>query len=172
MKKIMVAMMAVLILTTGCSKKEESNQDTNVKTNESIGKKEVKGTLTFMDTDITPGKSFNEKSIASIPEKSELPSCALEGMDHVYKYEDLEITANVKDGKETIYSVYFITENVTTPEGVKIGDSKTKLLETYGSDFQDDVSLITYTSDNGKVKLNFQIENNTVSGIEYAQVLK
>jgi len=43
MKKIMVAMMAVLILTTGCSKKEESNQDTNVKTNESIGKKEVKG---------------------------------------------------------------------------------------------------------------------------------
>lgn len=172
MKKIMVAMMAILILTTGCSTKEENKQDTGIKANESVGKKEVKGTITYMDADITPGKSFNEKSISATPEKSELPSCALEGMDHVYKYEDVEITANVKDNKETIYSVYFITENATTPEGIKIGDSKTKLIETYGSDYKDDVSLITYTSDNGKVNIDFQIENDSITGISYTQVLK
>ncbi len=173
MKKIIIALMAALILTTGCSKKEENNPEmTNNNSSQEVGKKEVKGTLIYEGADITPGKAFNEKSIAATPEKSEIPSCALEGMDHVYRYEDIEITANVSGKKETIYSVYFITENASTTEGIRIGDSKEKLVNTYGSDFTDDITLYTYVSDNGKVNINFQIENETVTGIEYTQVIE
>lgn len=172
MRKIMVALMATLILTTGCTNKEEKNNGVLEPSSEVVGKKEVKGTLTYEGADVTPGKSFNEKSIAAKAEKSELPSCALEGMDHVYRYEDVEITANVNNGKETIYSVYFINENAKTPEGVGIGDSKDKMINTYGDGYTNDVSLYTYISDNGKVNINFQVENDVITGIDYTQVLK
>lgn len=171
MKKLLIAFMAVLILTTGCSKPESKEEKETTKQQE-VGKKEVKGSLTYEGADITPGKSFNEKSIASTPEKSELPSCALEGMDHVYRYESVEITANVNKGKEIIYSVYFINENASTNEGVKIGDSKEKMINTYGDGYTNDESLYTYVSDNGKVNINFQIENNIITGIDFTQVLK
>lgn len=173
MKKITIALMAILILTTGCTAKEDNKENNNSNVNsQEVGKKEVKGTITYEGADVTPGKSFNEKSIAETAQKSELPSCALEGMDHVYRYSNVEITANVKDGKETIYSVYFITEDAKTPEGVGIGDSKDKMINTYGNGYTNDVSVYTYLSDNGKVNINFQIENDVITSIDYTQVIK
>lgn len=171
MKKIIVAILACLLITTGCASKPDDALNNNSLESENVSKKEVKGTLTYMDADITPGKSFNEKSIAAKATKSELPSCALEGMDNVYRYDNIEITANVNGGKETIYSVYFLNETAQTNEGVKIGDSKSKMLEAYGSGYTNDVSLYTYVSDNGKVQINFQIENDVITGIDYTQVL-
>lgn len=172
MKKIIVALMAVLIIATGCESKEEKTNDSDVKTKETVGKKEVKGSISYKGADITPGKSFNEKSVDEQAEKSELPSCALAGMDHVYRYEDVEITANVKDGKETIYLVYFISENAKTNEGIKIGDTKDDMINTYGDGYTNDVTLYTYLSDNGKIKINFQIEDDIITGIDFTLVME
>lgn len=174
MKKIMVAILACLLITTGCvDKKTDVKDDTNDGNNvQNVGKKNITGTLTYMDADITPGRSFNAKSIAAEATKSELPSCAFEGMDHVYRYDNIEITANVKDGKETIYLVYFIDETAVTNEGVKIGDSKSRMLEAYGDGYTNDVTLYSYISDNGKVQINFQIEDDIITGIDYTQAVK
>lgn len=182
MKKVVIGVLVAILVVVGCvvvlnvTKKEDTNKTTEEpkteeKENVAGEDKAVKVALKYEGTDITPGKTFNEKSLSKKASKSTIPSCALEGEDNVYTYDDLEITANVNNGKETIYSVYFITSNVSTNEGIKIGDSKEKMIKAYGTDFTDDVSLCTYIDEDGKKQINFQIEDGIITGIEYIQVL-
>lgn len=181
MKKILLTCLLFisLFVITGCgpTKSEDSNTNAGSNANSESGEnkgqnmKKVNVSLTYMGTDITPGKTFNAKSISKTATKSTLPSCALEGEDNVYTYDNIEITANVSGKTETIFSVYFIDETVSTNEGIKIGDTKKKLVETYGDNYIDDETLITYVDETSKRQINFQIEDGIVSGIEYVQTL-
>lgn len=177
MKKVIIAIIIILVVGgvgifvfKGVNKNDEDT--TKTQENQSGKVYDNNFTLTYMDANITPGRSFNAKSIAAEATKSIIPSCALEGEDAVYTYEDIEITANVKDGKETIYSVYFLNENAKTNEGVKISDSKSKMEDAYGTDYINDVSLYTYVAKSGDFQINFQVEDAVITGIEYVQILK
>ena len=179
MKKIIIGVAAVVIVVLGCLLFLNNNDTTDVQDSgsnvqENNGEKNMKDvtvSLSYKGADITPGKTFNEKSIADTALKSTLPSCAFEGEDNVYTYSNIEITANVSGKTETIYSVYFMDETVETNEGIKIGDSKAKMIEAYGDNYIDDVSLITYVDKNGDKQINFQIEDDIITGIEYILVL-
>lgn len=182
MKKILLTCLLFisLFLITGCGATEPSEPNTNAGSNNSSdtqgenkgeNMKKVNVSLTYMDTDITPGKTFNAKSIKKTASKSTLPSCALQGEDNVYTYDNIEITANVSGKTETIFSVYFLDETVKTNEGIKIGDTKKKLVQTYGDNYIDDETLITYVDETGKRQINFQIEDGIVTGIEYVLTL-
>ncbi len=170
MKKIILGVVCVVVLIGGIflltlghgtSEQEEGSKETTGE------KKEVNISLNYMGANVTPGKYFNEKSVEKEAKKSVLPSCAFAGNDTVFTYDNMEMMTNQQNDKLLIYSIFFIDDTVETNEGVKIGDSKNKMIEVYGTDYVDDISLCTYTDKGGKIILNFQIENDTITGIEY-----
>lgn len=120
----------------------------------------------FEGTALVPGAAFDA---AAMPKEAAsvytVPSCAIEGTDNVYNYEAFEVTAFDAGKGETIYSIYILDPNVTTDEGIALGDSASKVTETYGEDCVRDGNAMTYTRSN--TQLIVIAENDSVVSIEY-----
>lgn len=126
--------------------------------------------MIYRGVDVAPGREFSKDSISEEAAFAELASCAFEGTDKVYTYENVEITASELKGKETVYSVYFLNETVETPEGIKITDEKAKILEKYGENYNELGNQISFTK--GDVVLSFIVENDIITSIEYVYDIK
>ena len=98
--------------------------------------------------------------------KTESVSCAYNGMDRTYKYNDFVVKtySNSKKGTEYINSIELLSSKVSTKEGIKIGSSKNDVIKAYGKG-KDNFGVYTYTK--GKTKLMITIDDNKVSGIIY-----
>lgn len=112
--------------------------------------------------EIKLGEVFSVEKCGKELEYSEVASCAFEGLDKTYTYENYEITTGEKD---KITSIYFIDEGVSTTEGVKITDSYDKMVQAYGTNFKNDGNKYTYTK--GNTSIEFMVENEVITGIEY-----
>ena len=158
-----VLICGILICLTGCGEEKTKKGE---KSDSSSG-----FSIEYKGVDITPGKEFDETKISETAEKSEIPSCAFDGVDKVYTYPEVEITVAEIDGKDTVYSVYFIDENIATNEGVKISDPKDYMIEKYGNDYENSLSTKFDYVKNG-VTLSFIVENDMITGIEYVLYVK
>lgn len=122
--------------------------------------------LSYQEVEIIPGKEFKSSALkAEELNFMELSSCAFDGNDKVYTYENMEITVSPLDGKDIVYSVYFLNDRITTKEGVKITDDKEVMIETYGENYKHINNKYTYSK--GDVLLSFIIENDIIISIEY-----
>ena len=145
-KKLLVVLISICLLTVcACGKKEEKD----------LFK------LNYSGVNIIPGEKLDISKIKKEYEKSEVPDCAFGGKGIVYTFEDLEISTN-EEG--LIYSVYFISPNMKTEEGISLGDEVSKLKEVYKEITEED-GLIKCKKD--KVEIDFNINNDIVDGIEY-----
>lgn len=167
MKKIIIAVIVALVVIVGCVFLFSGNGD-DVKTSKS-NKKETFG-LKYENVDITPGVNFKKDKIKKEAEITVVPSCAIDGNDNNYKYDNIEITTNDYGDKEVVYSVYFLNDSVKTNEGVKIGDSKDDVKKAY-PDVDDSVSA-TYTYDKDGVRVMFHMEDDVVKSIEYIYIFE
>ena len=61
------------------------------------------------------------------------PSCAFEGMDTTYYHGGIYLTTATVEGTERIIRAWFADDTVCTGEGLKIGDSRDRAEELYGS---------------------------------------
>ena len=122
--------------------------------------------IKFNGIDVTPGEKFEENKISEEANLSEIPSCAFDGVDKVYTYSNVEITVADVDKVPTVYSVYFINENISTDEGIKISDTKDLMIEKYGKNYDNSLSNV-YEYTKGNVILSFIVENDIITGIEY-----
>ncbi|MFA6327342.1 MAG: hypothetical protein WCX15_00500 [Bacilli bacterium] len=148
-KKIVLSLL--LICLCSCSTKEEV-----VETFE----------LSYQEIEIIPGKDFQSSALKDEELNfMELSSCAFDGNDKVYTYENMEITVSPLDGKDIVYSVYFLNDRITTKEGVKITDDKETMIETYGENYKNINNKYSYLK--GDVLLSFIIENDIIISIEY-----
>lgn len=148
-KKIVLSLL--LICLCSCSTKEEV-----VETFE----------LSYQEIEIIPGKDFQSSALKDEELNfTELSSCAFDGNDKVYTYENMEITVSPLDGKDIVYSVYFLNDRITTKEGVKITDDKETMIETYGENYKNINNKYSYLK--GEVLLSFIIENDIIISIEY-----
>ena len=121
--------------------------------------------FTYNNVKLIPGEAFDASKLPEASSVFQVPSCALEGTDNVYNYETFEVTA-FNDGKsEFIYSIYFIDPNLTTPEGLAMGDTLEKAVTLYGSDYVQQDSAYIYTGAN--TQLILILENDAISSIEY-----
>lgn len=109
---------------------------------------------------------FSREKYGQEKEYSEIISCAYEGLDRIYKYENYEITTYERDGKERIQSIYLLNDMVKTEEDVKITDSYNKMIEKYSDNYVREENMYTYIQ--GKTALKFIIENNIITSIEYS----
>lgn len=122
--------------------------------------------IKYNNVEIVPGTEFKKDAIEEQHIFSEIPSCAFEGTDKVYTYDNLEIIVAEIKGKETVYSVYFLDDEQETAEGVKISDSKELMIEKYGEEYKQTLgNRYTYTKE--RVELSFIVESGTITSIEY-----
>lgn len=126
--------------------------------------------FTYNNVKLIPGEAFDAAKLPEASSTYEVPSCALEGTDNVYNYETFEITA-FNDGKgEFIYSIYLIDPNLTTPEGLALGDNLEKAVTLYGSGYtQEDTA---YIYEGAGTQLILILQDDSIVSIEYRLVTK
>lgn len=127
-------------------------------------------TLVYQGVNLLPGTEFKASSLTEEAVYSEIESCAFEGMDKIYTYADFEITTSDINEKEAIYSVYFLTDNISTTEGIKITDEKNQMLEKYGNPDSNLDNQYVYSKD--QTELYFIIENDIITSIEYKYLIE
>lgn len=94
----------------------------------------------------------------------EAESCAFDGIDKVYTYNSFELETYPTDGKDFISLLVFKDDTVTTPEGIGIGDTATRVLETYGQT-PEEGGMLVYKK--GDMKLCFIVHDDEVVSVEY-----
>lgn len=114
------------------------------------------------------GQMFDGTQLSKANNVVELPSCAIDGMDIIYTYDNYEITASDEGDGAYITAILLLNDGATT-EGVKIGDDESKITATYGDDCENDG--VQYTYEAGGAQLIFLVQDGTITSIEYRKVM-
>ena len=117
---------------------------------------------------LIPGTAFDPSALPEANDMFEVPSCAIEGTDNVYSYDAFELTAYNDGTGEVIYSIYLLDPNVTTAEGLYLGDDLATVEKLYGTDYVDNDGELVFTK--GATELRIIVEDDVVSSIEYRMV--
>lgn len=177
MKKVLAVIVAIIVIvaigvgvyffTKGGSEETNASAENTVNTAEA-NESTIK--LIYEGKDMTPGAVFSRDIFGQEQSYSEVPSCAGQGTDKVYNYGSYEITAYQEGNEEKIYSVYFIDDQISTTEGVKISDDSSVMFEKYGDNYEQTGNQYKYTS--GSVELSFIVENDFITSITYTLVVQ
>lgn len=112
---------------------------------------------------IIPGTLFDPTGLPEV-EPYTVPSCAFDGSDVIYTYDAFEVTTNDLPDGQIVYSVYLLDPNVTTAEGLALGDDAARVTELYG---EGEVIADQVTYQKGNTLLLIILQNDTVFSIEY-----
>lgn len=121
--------------------------------------------FTFQGVNLTPGAAFVADAMPKPDSTYEIPSCAFEGVDTVYSYAALEVTACGPVGQQQIYSVFLVDVNTPTAEGLYMGDTKDMAVALYGSGYTENGTEWVYTK--GGTTLHLLFQGDTIISIEY-----
>lgn len=177
MKKTIVLLLSLLMLLslTACGSGEAEDTPVITRSNgddlQSVSPEDAEAAsqapfaFCYQELELIPGARFEADKLPQAASTYEVPSCAIEGTDQVYNYETFEVTAYDDGNGAVIYSIYFIDPNLTTPEGLALGDSTQTVLELYGEDYVEEGTAWTYTR--GNTQLQLILQNGAVSSIEY-----
>lgn len=186
MKKMIAMLLAVLMLLSlaacGGEQKEdpemvftrgpEEETEAPVQQTEAAQPEIAQGKYTFTidGLELIPGTAFDPTVLGEPAFTYEVPSCAIEGTDNVYNYETFEVTAYDDGTGEVIYSIYFLDPNLTTGEGLALGDSADKVTELYGDNYAQEGNSRIYS---GELGLLYVIEQDgVVVSIEYRMIVE
>lgn len=117
------------------------------------------------DTEIPLGAEYSSLNLGDAKDYYEVQSCAFNGMDKIYTFDNYEIHTYPDNGTDKVLSIYFLNDQVSTTEGVKIGDSLDTMTQTYGTDYEQLDTQYTYTK--GLTQLIFIVEDGNITSIEY-----
>ena len=139
----------------------EENKDASQETNN------TEDVYVFEDNGkkLTLGVEYSSLDLGEANDYYEVQSCAFDGMDKIYTFDNYEVHTYPDSGTDKVLSVYFSNDQVSTTEGIKIGDSLDSMLETYGDDYEQLDTQYTYSK--GLSQLRFIVENNAITSIEY-----
>lgn len=175
MKKVILIVLVVAVLIIGGVEigvtMQKAKKEGETSSGEEILKKEEEA-YTFSDNGkkIALGEVFSKESLGIGDEESysEIASCAFEGLDKTYTYANYEITTYPDGDKDRIYTIYFLNTEAKTEEGVSVSDSLEKMLQIYGDNYEIQGNQYTYTK--GKTQLQFIVENDVITSIQYSYV--
>ena len=163
MKKILIIILIIVLVVIGGIEIVVTMQNNkNNASNSSENEEKTEETFIFKDgeKEIKLGEEFSKEALGLGEEKnySEIASCAFEGLDKTYTYENYEITT-FPDGDK---------DKVSTTEGVKISDDKEKMISTYGEEYETQGNQYKYNK--GKTNIEFIVENDIITSIQYSYV--
>lgn len=130
------------------------------------------GNYTFVTggVELVPGAVFDPGILPEADSVYEVPSCAIEGTDNLYNYGSFELTAFDDGTNELIYSILLLDPNITTTEGLALGDPSTRAVELYGENYTQQGTSWIYSGDAEQLILILQ--GDTVASIEYRMIVK
>lgn len=166
-KKLITVLLAAMLVFafTACNNKAV---DTSSEDNGNISK--VSEFSFVVDgVTVTPGKIMPTEKLPEPQAVSKVPSNAFEGTDDVYFFGDYEITAHIEGGENEVYSVYFINSSVSTAEGLSLGDTREKMVELYGENYQANDKECIYKGE--KTELCVIVQDNIVISIEMRRIV-
>ena len=70
------------------------------------------------------------------------------------------------EDKDYISAIIFKDDSITTAEGIAIGETKAGVEAVYGTDYEEQGSMLVYQKDG--MKLSFIFDGDTVTSIQYA----
>lgn len=169
---LFLALVMLLALTAcggaGDQVEEKPQQPEASQDNEQPNATEEDGTYVFVSGDAVVGVNADMADVlAALGEPVsyfEAESCAFHGLDKTYTYGGFIITTRPDGEKDFVNSILLTDDSVTTKEGVYIGSAKADVIAAYG-ETEDMGVLLAYTK--GDCTLNFIMENDKVSSIEY-----
>lgn len=160
MKKIitLLIVVATTCMLTACGGDSKSSE---VKSNDILSFKSGT-TEIIMNDDASSALNSLGEAKSSFREES----CAGLGYEITYKYPGFElVTYQKQEGdKEFVLRVFFIDDTVSTTEGIRLGDSSQKVVDTYSTGSATDVQIEVKK---GNCTLSFILENQSVKSIEY-----
>ena len=176
-KKIFILVLALTLLATGCGNTDNKTVtigntgtpgENSTADKENNGKEDAKLYFEYANVKIMP-KYFADSIVEAVNEEYayyESPSCAYVGLDKCYVYSGFTIyTYPDEDAVDHVLQVVLTDDSVSTPEGIRIGDSAEKVIETYGNDYIEADGSYAYVQ--GTVKLMFIIKDGSVYSIQY-----
>ena len=95
----------------------------------------------------------------------ETPSCAFDGMDRIFAFNDFYINTYPQGDKNLIQVIRFRTDNITTGEGFRLGNDFDTVTEVLGFDYLRDFDMIVFTREN--TNLVFFLEDNIIRDMFY-----
>ncbi len=110
-------------------------------------------------------KKFIKKAGKTVAFKA-TKSCAYKGKDRTYKYKDfiLYTYSKTNKGAEYINGVTFLTDKVSTQEGITLGSSLEDVQKAYGKGSE---KFGVYSFSKGKTKLQIEITDDKVTNLRY-----
>ena len=98
----------------------------------------------------------------------ETESCAFQGLDKIYSYAGFDLYTYPKGDVDYVNSIYFTSDAVSTPEGIRIGSSLDEVLAAYGDQYTEEFGVYTYTKDQST--LSFIVTDGIVESVEYTAI--
>ncbi len=173
MKKLylLVTMVVMVVCLTACGESEaqeigsESTETSEAGTTVASGYSwEVEGVELYID-------AAPEETVDLIEEEAEYfesPSCAYDGTDKIYTYNNYVVTFYEEEGEEGISLITLTSDLVTTTEGVSIGASYDDIIAAYGEATSESDTLISYEDDG--TELRFVLSGDSVISIEISKI--
>lgn len=168
MKKWLIAVAAALLavsMLAGCGGKTDDAESKTASGAKNRYYFESQGVKFAMND-----KAADVLKVLGETETKKIPSCAHQGEDTVYYYDNYgyELETYTVDDVEYISCVWFSSDSAATPEGLSIGDSEEKIVSLYGEK-QGDSAAYIYKDAN--TTLTIMVENGAVSSIQYSAVV-
>lgn len=173
MKKLILSI-SLLLMLSACSSAPSPEVSTPVNETETKSEEvvveEVKSDNYYFEVanvDFTTGDNATE-ALSALGDPLNIfkaPSCAFEGEDTVYKYDDFEIYTYEKDGQPHVSGIFILNDKVSTPEGLRIGSTVEELFNLYGEPIEDNVGAYTFLK--GNTELIVVTMDDVVSSITY-----
>lgn len=162
---IMTIMLVIAAVITGCSSKRNDIKK-DIQALSKTGLKgylfEINGVKMSIDAEAEP---VIEK-LGDPADYFEAPSCAFEGIDKTYTYGSYVITTYQIDGTDYIGSIILKDDMVATREGVSLYMTKADMENAYGNEYEVKEKMFIYSKEG--MNLNFIIDNNEITSIEYS----
>ena len=111
------------------------------------------------------------KELGEYKNYTEEASSAFEGLDKNYVFSDFIITTYPDGNIDRVNSVTVINNNVSTVDGLCIGDTQDKVDEIYGHDYFNGINAYIMKSTDAQLTIILGEDNNVFS-IQYAAVLE
>ena len=177
MKKRIVSCVLALCLSAslaaGCGNKEDTPATTPAVTS---GQETTKAPASsgsgfhfvLKDASIAPGMNQEDllAALGDADKTFEAPSCAGAGTDYTFTYGSVEITTVPgASGANEVSAIVLKDDLVSTPEGISLSMSMEEMTKAYGDGYTVSGSAYTYVKD--KVQLQFVIENDEITSIQY-----
>lgn len=161
---IVFCVMAILYILCACEKQSSSQKKEKEEKKTSVQEDFY---YQYEDKKVFLGQKIEEavEVLGEDYEYFEAPSCAAQGMDMFYYYQNITIRANEIEEEKVVTEVSFKNDTVATPEGIRISSSYADVVGKYGNEYKTNGTAIEYIA--GNVMLMFDMKDGKVAAIVY-----